>query len=251
MTEQLNAPADPSNPINSTNSTDPITLIGTVHLDIEAASNLYELLRPLRPACIAVEISAFSVRYRWRMEGRWLKRLAVLSERLPAASRDHVKLRLLRRQLSMPFEWVVAERYASENNILIIPVDSGEISRRELPCWNSKLLSEENLRFLVSTEDESLEAHFSDHYSKAHRLLRQPERISMAYYQLVFDESWCKREELLVRRVSNLSKRFRPLVYIGGWMHLINLPLQVTLASRLEKHRIKRFLITRNKAFKL
>jgi len=228
-----------------------IILIGTVHLDQEASSSLHLLLQSIKPACIAVEISAFSIRYRTRVQGAWLDRLAQVVQGLPVSKRRHLKIQLLERQLSMPFEWSTAKKYGEIGAIPVVPVDSGTISRRELPLWYVELLSEENLGFLVSDEDEPMESYFLGHYSKAERLLVHPERISEAYCQLVFDEKWCKREELLVRRITNLSRLFTPLVYIGGWMHLINTPSKVTLASRLGPDKVERYLVTKRQAVKI
>ena len=228
-----------------------VILAGTVHLDLDASLSLYDLLEYLQPACIAVEISPFSIRYRSRMEKTWLRRLAETVQRLPASRRCHLKLELLRRQLSIPFEWSTAVKYSAERGVAAIPVDSGRISRLELPTWEEELLSEENLRFLVSLENEPVDAYFSGHYRRAERFLKQPGRIPGAWCRLVFDENRGKREGLLARRITNLSRRFRPLVYIGGWMHLINLPSRVTLASRLEQDKLLRFLVTGNGTLKI
>ena len=228
-----------------------IVLAGTVHLDCEASSFLYSLLGSINPACIAVEISAFSIRYRSRMEKIWLQRFSEMAGGLPVSKRRHLKLELLRRQISMPYEWTTAAKYASGQDIELVPVDSGALSRRELPCWQKDLLSEENLIFLTSLEDELDTLYFSNHFSSARRILKKPEMLSPIHCQLVFDENWCKREELLARRVINLSRRFSPLVYIGGWMHLINLSSRVTLASMLGQDKLDRYLVTSEDVMKL
>ncbi len=237
--------------MNSKGPQNSVILIGTVHLDFEASMVLHELLETLRPACITVEISSFSVRYRSRMEGVWLHRFLEIVRALPVPKRGHLKLELLKRQISMPFEWSTAEGYASKAGIQVVPVDSGALSKIELPSWKGELLSLENMEFLASLEDEPSESYFSRHYARARHILREPERIQGGMHPLVFDENWCKREELLARRVKNLSRVFRPLVHIGGWMHLIRAPSQVTLASLVERGEAARFLVTRERVFEI
>jgi len=227
-----------------------IILAGTVHLDQEASESLFRLLESVRPACIAVEISPFSIRYRSRMEKAWLARFSRKLLNMPVSARGHLKLELLKRQISMPFEWSTAMLYASRHGIEAVPVDSGDLSREELPRWQKELLSGENIRFLGSLEDQSPGAYFSNHYKRALRILENPERFLEPGLELVFDENWCKREEVLVRRVGNLAKRFRPLFYIGGWMHLIRLSKPFTLASMLQMEP-ERYLVTKEKAMKI
>lgn len=228
-----------------------VILAGTVHLDQEASSVLYSLLEVVSPACIAVEISPFSIRYRSRNERIWLRHFIQAAGCLPVASRRHVKLELLKRQITMPFEWSVAKEYSSRHGIDSIPVDSSRLSRKELPNWQKELLSLENMLFLVSLENQSSMVYFSNHYKRALHILRNPKNFLESGGQLVFDENWCKREEVLVRRVANLAGRFSPLVYIGGWMHLIKLSEPLTLASMLKIDWMERYLVTRRKAVKI
>jgi len=228
-----------------------VILAGTVHLDQDASACLYSLADSIAPACIAVEISPFSIRYRSGMERIWLRHFMEVMKYLPVVARKHIKLELLRRQISMPFEWSVAEKYALVHGIYSVPVDSGSLSRSELPKWKEELLSRENMRFLCSLEDETADAYFSHHYKKAIKILKNPEIFSGLHRQLVFDKNWCKREKVLARRVANLARRFSPLLYIGGWMHLIRFSVPVTLASILQIDRIDRFLVTRQEAVKI
>ena len=226
-------------------------MIGIVHLDIEANTNLYGLLEHISPDCIAVEISNFSVNFRSRMCKSWKEKLEGIIERIGTRHRGHFRIELLKRQISMPYEWQAANRYAATFNIPVIPVDSGELSRAELPAWERELLSEDNMTLLISQEDQDIDKYFDRHYKKAISLLSRPDDMPFPFYQLVFEDSWCKRERILAHRVFELTERFDRLVYIGGWMHLLQTKHAVTLVGLLKHIGLLRLFVTRDKIVKL
>jgi len=222
-------------------------MIGTIHLDIYAGTVLFDLLGQLRPECIAVEISSFSVRYRQKLQGLWLRRLRSILKEIPPSKRKHLRVRLLKRQLIMPFEWQVARKYGNFRSIPVIPVDSGEISKRELPSWKDELLNTDNILLAVSEQDISLDEYFSRHYDEAASHLLERKRPINQFIELVFDEQWCKREKTLAERIFGLCSTYKRVVYIGGWMHLLlpeNLPSLARLTRAITR---ERFLITGNK----
>ncbi len=226
-------------------------MIGTIHLDICAGRILFDLLRKLKPDCIAVEISSFSVIYRQKHQASWLRKLGSILKELPPSKRKHLRIRLLKRQLIMPFEWQVAKKYGNLSSIPVVPVDSGEISKRELPSWKDELLNTDNILLAVSEQDVSLDEYFSRHYNQAaSHLLGRNESINQ-FIELVFDEQWCKREKTLAERIFGLCSTYKRVVYIGGWMHLLlheDLPSLAKLTRAVTK---ERFLITGNKVRKI
>ena len=251
----------PNNPINPTNPTNPknpqpnkpntLIIIGTVHLDIKASSRLIQLMETLRPTCVAVEISRFSVNFRKRHEQRWLKRFQELLERLPEKRRCHFRIELLKRQLRMPFEWECATRYCSSCNIPCHPIDSGDLSRQELPWWDKELLRLDNLILATEEPDEDLDTYFQSHYQRAKMALLKKNPSSNLVGGLVFDPHWCKRDEIISRRLMDLSKRHDRTVYIGGWMHLVDDGRSFSLGRLGRKLNSKMFLITGDECHKL
>ena len=226
-------------------------MIGTIHLDICAGKILFDLLKQLEPECIAVEISSFSVRYRQKHQNFWLRRLGSILKELPPSKRKHLRIRLLKRQLIMPFEWQVARKYGNLRSVPVVPVDSGKISKRELPSWKDELLNTDNILLAVSEQDVSLDEYFSRHYKEAASHLLGRNAPINQFIELVFDGQWCKREKTLAERIFGLCSTHKRVVYIGGWMHLLlheDIPSLARLTNAITR---ERFLITGNKVQKL
>ncbi len=261
---QLNNPINPTNSMNPINPKNPQpnkpdkpvelhgpVIIGTIHLDIRASSRLIHLLKTLRPTCVAVEISRFSVNFRKKHEHRWLKRFHELRAKLPEKKRCHFRIELLKRQLKMPFEWECATKYCSSYNIPCHPIDSGDLSRRELPRWDTELLRLDNLILATEEPDLDLDTYFQGHYQRAKTILLEKKSSYYLVGGLVFDPHWCKRDEIISRRLMDLSKRYYRTVYIGGWMHLVDDGRSFSLGRLGQKLNSKMFLITGDECHKI
>ncbi len=224
-----------------------IVLVGTIHLDKRAAPRLFELLKSLRPDALAVEISRFSLEYRLNNQRRWHERLSSIISKLPKRKRKHLRIRLLKRQISMPYEWEISKWYSKKYGLPIFPIDICEISKKELPLWSKELITIENLDFLTSQEDMDIESYFNIHREKALRTLTDGPFPN----PLVFDKNWCKRERHLAKCLLNLSLRYGKVCYIGGWMHLIDGKGIVTLSKYVRAKTIKKFLIAGNRIIEI
>lgn len=217
-------------------------LIGTIHLDKQAESQgLYDLLCRIRPEIILVEISPFSVAFRKAHQRQWLRTLWEITKDWPRPKRCHAALRLLRLQLTMPFEWEISRSYGKKHNIPVIPIDSSTLAREELPLWQNELLTEYNLSQLVQQPDLELETYFAGHYRMAQDILcdrhtddlaETPNRTKQLL-KWMEDEFWQKREGILARRIKRVAITGRKTVYVGGWMHLIIHSPNNTLIDRL------------------
>ncbi len=227
------------------------TLIGTIHLDISAYKNLMDLLTQIRPDCIAVEISPFSVAYRKKHQKYWTDRLEKVKKGLPAEKRGHFRIELLFRQLKMPFEWETACLYARQNSIPCTAIDCGEISKKELPLWEKELINESNLLLATSEPDQPIDQYFLRHYRQALRSLAGQDTPWNKPVKLVFDHQWCKREKILASRLLSLSLKYENVVYIGGWMHLVQGPKIFSLANLARMAVKERFLVTGRSVHKL
>jgi len=221
-----------------------IVLIGTIHLDLEARSTLFMLLERLAPACIAVEISRFSVDFRQKKQKHWNIKLNTLLKTIPPKDRGHYRIELLKRQINMPFEWTISKRAAWSLGIPSVPLDSSKISRKELPLWDKELLTADNLLFLINEPNKDIKEYFNFHYEKAKALFLNNCDMKCLFEQLVLDKNWCKREKTLSKRLLMLLEQYKTVVYIGGWIHTIEQEKFITLA-KLVKPRVKaRYLIT-------
>ncbi len=192
-------------------------LVGTVHLDFDSAPTLMRLLEDLEPCGVTVEISRFSVEYREKMEAVWLARLAEIQRSRPHIG-THYRIELLRRQLSMPFEWRVAKGFCGPRQIPCIPVDWGGLAKAELPTWLSELVTPENLEALAAQPPLELHDYLESHRDRARRAFQRSLQVRAPWSD---SPSWERREKILTKRVETLLKRFERLVHIGGWSHVV------------------------------
>ena len=204
-------------------------LVGTVHLAREDAPRLLRILDDAAPVLVTVEISRFSVEFRRRRERAWLSQAARALRAVPPGSRGHGRIRLLIRQIRMPWEWKAALSWAESRGARVIPVDTGALSRTELPRWEKELLTRENLRALSRLPDLDLKAHLEEERARARLAVSGRVRPARA---LLSDPFWTRRERLLSRRLIRLRGCWNRMVHIGGWMHLV--PEAPTLRHGLE-----------------
>jgi hypothetical protein len=198
-------------------------LLGTLHLDRHAAPELVSLLREIGPDVITVEISRFSLSFRHRAMPVWLTVLRRNLHHLSALKRGHSGIRLLIRQLRIPWEWTAASAYAVQADIRCIPVDSGNFARMELPAWHSELLSPKNLRIISSEPPFDLEQYFASRRRHAGLILRDSTMACRVSHPLSYLEApcWQYRERVLARRIGKVAGICGRTVHVGGWTHLL------------------------------
>ncbi|MCL4501043.1 MAG: hypothetical protein M1438_04205 [Deltaproteobacteria bacterium] len=192
-----------------------LLLIGTVHSDPLGYERAVKLLQHFQPDLITVEVSHFSLRYRQRQEANWRRLLNQTLEDLPAKARNHLAIRRLMAQAALPFEARAARDYSRQYGIPWRPVDLGAISRRHLPRYARELMSPENLKTLLTTEDEPLEDFVAREYRRARLSCRRP-----AWRLPGVDPETRRRERLQVRRLRYYLARYDRLAHLGGWEHL-------------------------------
>ena len=194
-----------------------LILIGTVHGDPQGQVRAGKLLHHLRPDLITVEISPFSLGYRFKHGRRWHRQLAASLAELPAGAERHLAIQRLAAQVALPFEVRAAIDYSRRVNIPWRPLDLGFLSRRHLPRYETELLSPANLQALLATPDGELKDFVAGEFRRARQALAGAPR------RRIFPglpETW-RRERFLVRRLRGLVARHRRVVYLGGWEHLV------------------------------
>ena len=194
-----------------------LILIGTVHGDPQGYERAMKLLQRWQPDLVTVEVSRFSLRYRRRQEPRWQRLLRQALKTLPAAAANHVAIRRLLAQVALPFEVRVARDYSRRYGTPWRPLDLGGPSRRHLPRYARELLSPENLRALLDTEDEPLEDYVAGEYRRARLACQRPlwwplganpetVRVGSAFWPGVCGIVW---------------PRYGRVAHLGGWEHLV------------------------------
>jgi hypothetical protein len=210
---------DPSSPS--------LILIGTVHGDPLGYARAFKLLRRLQPDLVTVEVSRFSLRYRERQESHWQRLLEQALEGLPAGAAGHLAIRRLAAQVALPFEVRVARDYGQRSAIPWRPLDLGRPSRRHLPRYARELLAPENVRVLLTTEDEPLDNYVAREYQRARLAAPRP-----PWWSLSFAPETRRRERLQARRLRDCLARYPRVVHLGGWEHLVPVPLAVPIPWR-------------------
>jgi hypothetical protein len=197
-----------------------LILVGTVHGDPQGYDRARRLLRHLAPDLITVEVSQFSVRYRLRHQGRWLRLLQQALAELPSGAGRHLAIRRLAAQVALPFEVKAARDYSRLRGVPWRPVDLGAPARRHLPRYEPELLHPANLRTLLTTDDGSLEEQVAAAYRRARGAYRQPPRRLFTQGS----PETLRREKFLARRLQRLASRTHRVVHLGGWEHLVGWP---------------------------
>ncbi len=228
------------------NPTSRLILIGTVHLDPSGSQGLDSVLNLINPKIITVEISRFSVRYREEHQVEWLNRLRMLTGCLPPEKRNHLQVKLLRAQLTMPFEWRTSSSFSGSSRSLAI--DSGRLSQKELPSWRDELITRKNIARICDTPDIPLDEYMKARYREAIELLSHPDPHKFKWLD---DEYWCWREKLLAKRIKKIFSLTGFLVHVGGWAHLVDHPGIPSLLSMISVYNPTRFLVIGRKFHRL
>jgi hypothetical protein len=166
---------------------------------------------------VTVEISPFSLRYRLKHGPGWQRQLAQALAQLPEHAVRHLAIQRLAAQVALPFEVKAACDYHRGSGAPWRPLDLSSLARRHLPRYGSELLSLANLQALLATADGSLEEYVAAEYHRARlALVRSPQRIITPESTKIL-----RRERLLARRLRALASRYRRMVHLGGWEHLV------------------------------
>jgi hypothetical protein len=194
-----------------------LILIGAVHGDPRGYARAWGLLNHLRPELVTVEISPFSLRYRRRHGPHWQWQLAQALAGLPDGAAGHLAIQRLAAQVALPFEVRAARDYSRSLGVPWRALDLGAPARRHLPRYGPELLSPANLQALVTTPDGSFMEYVAAEFHRAQlTLARGPRRPLWS----VTAETM-RREEILARRLRRLTTRYRRVVHLGGWEHLV------------------------------
>ncbi len=194
-----------------------LVLIGTVHGDPQGYDRAWRLFDYLRPDLITVEISPYSLRYRQRYLTCWQRLLRRALAELPAGAPSHGAIQRLAAQVALPFEAGVARDWSRRYGISWRPLDLGAPARRHLPRYAAELLSPDNLRALLTTPHEALADFVASEFGRARQVYRRsPWRLVAAAGREIL-----ARERHLVRRLRRLACRYRRVVHLGGWEHLV------------------------------
>jgi hypothetical protein len=220
-----------------------IILVGVVHGDPEGYGKLIKFFHRVRPRIISVEISEYSWHYRQSQKAHWQQRFQHSRQSLPPQQRHHLALHKLAAQIALPFEARTAEDYAQQHGVSWQAVDINAIAREHLPRFGEELLSPDNLRNLVLTQDAVWGEYIRQEYRRARRVLQTGRGSGMVMTTGAVPPQAGMREKVLAHRVAQLAKHWLRVVHVGGWEHLIRSGPRKTMADFLSVWRPKRVLL--------
>jgi hypothetical protein len=228
-----------------------LTLVGTVHRDPQGLTKLVKDLARLKPHVITLEFSMYGLTYRRRRKKILTEKLlqGLQEIREPETLKLPQLKGLLRSTgiggiaalLDLPFEYKGARFYSQRHGLSLHCLDSSFYSR-QLLNHVQKLISPENLKKVIDSENTQLAETVIREYKHAENLLHKG--TPSPWLQLMHtDEDWQKREHFMADRLRKIVATYqgRHIVHIGGWQHLVT--KQGTLYNLLEDLKPQRILL--------
>lgn len=215
-----------------------LILVGVVHRDPEGQRLLERELERLAPSAITVELSPYGLLWREKHSARCLSKLHSILQRLPPPKRLHREIQFIRLALELPFEYRASKNHADSRAIPLFCVDHNSLSRRYLQEMAERLITESNIRALVAQEDGDPCEIIHREYQRARLCLSSPWLAQDHPSPL---ELW--RERFMACRIRRVAERFKRVVHVGGWTHLLHDPKGHSLFCLLEDLSPKRVLL--------
>lgn len=229
-----------------------LLLIGTVHRDPLGALKLRSLLAEEGPVAVAVEVSPYGLFYRQRnsrhLKRRLVKRVKRLTSSLQVSWREWGQINAIEIQLTVPFEYRMAQKYCRDTGAALACIDSSLWSKGWIDKHWQQLLSSENLGALLKCPPEALSKEVEREYRMAAQFLRKKEEplVSALTRAWPADPLWQRREMELAQEVEETLSRAQEgrVAYVGGWQHLLSPNTGDTLYDRLRHLQPRRILLS-------
>ncbi len=223
-----------------------LLLVGTVHHDPQGKAKLLRLLQQEQPAAISVEISPYARIFRAQEAGALR---AILRENLKRIHEEenlswreiffHSAVRGIFFLLREPYEWRAAEAYARRTGIVLKDIDLSRYSEEKLSHL-PELISGENLRSLLRLSSLDLTEQVEAHYKRARFLFSHPPSLRPESLEERERETFMAEEiRKLVRQASG-----QKVLHIGGWEHLLEFSVGISLFELLKDLRPLRVLLS-------
>lgn len=232
----------------------PLILIGTVHQDCAGEGRLLSVLEQIEPSVVTLELSPTSLHYRQQHGALLRRRLERIVMRLAAGSSEelerimlHPAIQDIHRLLEIPFEHRAAEAYTRPRGVPLELIDLPQVAEQKVRRIQDELITLHNLRMLLGVPMPALR---KEDYSEAVALI---ERETSPSFRRAFllgrrgEEGIGPRDRSMAEVIRKCCRERsdRPLVHIGGWVHLIDDPDGETLYSLLADLQPLRMLLGR------
>jgi hypothetical protein len=235
-----------------------LTLVGTIHRDPNGLPRLMETLERHAPDIITLEMSEYGVAFRERtaprLKGKLLEILKGLHEkwgqkqdRKPDRPQNPLKIGAIRAillTLELPFEFRAVRAYCERKQISFRCIDLSKYSRAKLKMLQEELITEDNVRSILTLTPMDPHGEFRNHRLVAKRLISQnaDQILIGAYLSGKIGDGTAHRDRYMSLRIKEILRNYKKTLHVGGWEHLLDDPQGKTLYGLLKGLRPKRVL---------
>jgi hypothetical protein len=235
-----------------------LTLVGTIHRDPNGLPRLLETLESEAPDIITLEMSEYGVAFRERtaprLKGRLLEILKGLHEiwgqeqdQEPDKPQNLSKVGAIRAillTLELPFEFRAIKAYCERKRIPFRCIDLSKYSREKLKLFQEEMITEDNLRRILTSAPMDPHEEFRKHRLIARRLIsgNVDHFLIRAYLSGKIGDGMAHRDRYMSLRIKEILRKYKKTLHVGGWEHLLDDSHGKTLYGLLKGLRPKRAL---------
>jgi hypothetical protein len=195
------------------NGSSRLILLGAIHRDDEGPSLLSDWLSRILPDVITLEFSNYGLEFRRRKGDEYRKKIKDALDKVGCNGEpcDARALSSLTSFIDLPYEYVVASRYAGEHEASLYLIDMDAFSYLRLRKAG-ELFDENNIRKILSGPAPA------DSNEKAAARLFLEKGVKLSSY----DDEMYMRDKYMSDRISILMKHHtnKKFLHICGWQHL-------------------------------
>lgn len=229
-----------------------LVLVGTVHRDPEGHDKLLSILNEEDPDCLTVEMSPYAVRFRrekrFVLASRVCDILEDFAREAPASlCRDplfHPAIRNVLALIGFPFEYLAVTAFSRSRDVPFHCIDRSDFSKEKLLRVERDLITRDNLRALARLSPSEVYREIEQEYSLASMAFGKGQ---IAAYPRQDNGEVVARDRYMAGKIRALldGSRYRRLLHVGGWEHLIDHGKKDTLFTLLSNLRPQRRLLPR------
>jgi hypothetical protein len=235
-----------------------LTLVGTIHRDPNGLPRLKEILERKCPDIITLEMSEYGVAFRERAGPRLKERLFDTLQGLhekkgqketgkvnrPQKPSEITAINSTLLALELPFEFRAVKAYCERNRIPFRCVDLSKYSRDKLKTLREEMITEKNLRKILSFAPKDPHEELRKQRTLARRLTSQnaDKLLIGVFLNGKMGHGIVQRDRYMSLRIKEILKNNGKTLHVGGWEHLLDDPEGKTLYGLLKHLRPKRSL---------
>ena len=235
-----------------------LTLVGTIHRDPNGLPRPLATLEREDPDIITLEMSEYGVVFRERTAPRLKDRLFDIlgglhekwgqeQDREPDKPQNPFKVGAIRAillTLELPFEFRAVRAYCKRKRIPYRCIDLSKYSRAKLKMLQEGVITEDNVRKILTFVPVDTHEELRKHRLLARRLTSQnvDHLLIRACLSGKMGDGMAHRDRYMSLRIKEILRNDKKTLHVGGWEHMLDDPQGKTLYSLLKGLRPRRLL---------